>query len=157
MNYLKALSEIFAQDKYSAAFLIILIIFVSLLTITSGFFVITTMEFNPIADPIKVFLVLTSAFLLALNSVVILHNYDQRKTAAKGTTGLGALAALFTTSCSVCQPFWLLWLGLGSGTAFLTDISIYISLLSILFLLISLHYSLKSNNKCEVKTYGKNA
>ncbi len=159
MNYINALNTIFSQSRYQAVFTILLLVLIPVFTIITGLFLIATMEFNPIADPIRVVLMLINVLAIALNATIIIHNYEKRKTTAKSTTTLGTVAAMFTTSCSFCQPVWLFWLGLGEATAFLAEISVYITLISISFLLVSLHYSLKSvSNTCEViSAHGKNA
>jgi hypothetical protein len=58
------------------------------------------------------------------------------------------ITALITTACPICQPIWLVWLGLGSATAFLSEVSIYLATSSIFLLGFSLY---KSTELCEVK------
>jgi len=158
MNYLKVLSEIFSNIKYRLAFAAMALVLMPIFAVTSDIIVLSTLEFNPIADPFKIALMIMIVTLIALNGTVLLHNYDARKSLGKKTTLLGSLTALFTTTCPVCQPIWLVWLGFGSASAFLAQISLYVGLLSISLLLVSLHYSLKPiYNTCEVKVNGLSA
>ncbi len=151
MNHIKALSELFKQKKYALAFAFLLLVLAPIFAITSDILVPSTLELNPIAEMPKIVLVLGTVVLIALNLTVFFHNYEAKKNASKKTTALGAVAALFTTACPVCQPIWLVWLGLGSASAFLTDISLYVGFLSVSLLLVSLHYSLKSSSAtCEI-------
>lgn len=72
----------------------------------------------------------------------------------KSTPLVGVLPAFFASSCIVCQPFWLIAIGLGTTTAFLADLSIPLMLLSIILLIFSIYQS--SKKICEVKLHGKN-
>ena len=157
MDYIKAIRKVILQRRYQRLFALLLVVLIPLFAITSDVIVTSTLELNPIADPIKITLMFMIVLLLSLNGTILFHNYEARKSIGKKTTLAGTVAALFTTTCPVCQPIWLVWLGFGSASAFLADISIYIALVSISLLFISLHYSLKSvSTICEVNKNGKN-
>ena len=150
------LGSIMARRRYALAFGICLLIIAPVLSVTSNIVVPSVPDINPGAEPLDIVLVGLIAALISLNAAVLIHNLDAR--AEGGKTGVvGTIAAFFTTACPVCQPIWLVWLGLGSATAFLAEYGRYVSLASIGLLGISLHYSLKSaSGTCEVKTNGKN-
>ncbi|MBI5228410.1 hypothetical protein HY988_07500 [Candidatus Micrarchaeota archaeon] len=146
------MSSIFAQTRYRVAFLLLLLFFLPILAITSDITVLPQFVLNPIADPLKILLMGIISLLIAINGSVIFHNYERAAASSKKTTVLGTVGALFTTTCPVCQPIWLVWLGFGSATAFLVELSNYLAVLSIGLLVISLNYSLKSaSGRCEVK------
>ena len=152
MDYLNAVTEALGKPRYRNVFVILLLVLAPIFSLTSDIIIPSTLEFNPISDPMKIVLICVIVLLMSINGSVLLHNYEARKSMGKKTTILGTLTALFTTTCPVCQPIWLVWLGFGSASAFLPNISIYVALLSISLLLVSLHYSLKSmSSVCEVK------
>jgi hypothetical protein len=154
---LRLLGSILATSRYSLAFGLALIVVTPIISVTSNILVPSTLEINPGAEPLDMLLVGAIAGLIAINSAVLLHNFDMKAGINKGGPA-GALVAFFTTACPVCQPVWLVWLGLGSATAFLAEFGRYISIMSIALLGVSLHYSLKSaSGVCEVKIHGKNA
>ncbi len=151
MNHLKVLGEVFGEARYRLAAAAIAAAAVPALAITSNILSPDGLALNPFAEPARVAVVAAIAGAMAVNGAVLMHNYDMRKAAGARTTAIGALAALFTSACPVCQPVWLVWLGLGTATAFLSDIGLYFGLLSLGMLVISIHYSLKSaETVCEV-------
>ena len=152
MSYRKALGEVFAQNRYKYVLLILFLVLVPVFAITSDVIVTSTLTLNPTSEPLQIALMFGIVLLMALNGAVVFHNYETRKVSNKSTTLVGAVTALFTSTCPICQPVWLVWLGFGSASAFLASISLYLGLLSLAFLLVSLHYSLKSvSNTCEAK------
>ena len=155
MGYLPVLKEVFEEDKYKLAFAVLVIILNVVFALTSNIIIPSTLELNPILDVPKAVLVEMIVVLISVNLTVLFRNYQTKKDTNKKTTFVGAITALFTTACPVCQPAWLVWLGFGSFTGFLADLSLYIALLSISLLLVSLHYSLKSaSNFCELNKLG---
>lgn len=174
--YFTQIREIFWKTGYLPIFLALLAIFAILFGVTSNIVVIvpsalvftSILQINPFVELPKIGLSAIIAVLMALNSTVLLHNYrnsygkNQIGNAKTGTgtdtktTFLGGFIAMFATACPVCQPIWLVWLGFGSVSAFLADVSIYVALLSLSLLFVSLHYSLRSiSNVCEVNSNGK--
>ena len=151
MNYFSSLKEVFSAKIYWAILVVAFLLLAIILSITSGFFLPAFMEFNQTAQPLNIAIVIAIAFLLALNLTIFIRNYEAKNQESNKTTFAGALAGLFMTSCPVCQPVWLVWLGFGGATAFLADVSIYFGIASVLFLLVGLHFSLKSvDANCEV-------
>ncbi len=151
MSHGDALREVFGQPKYRLAAAAIAAAAAPVLAITSNILAPDGLALNPFAEPARVALMAAIAAAMAVNGAVLLHNHDMRKSAGGRTTAIGALAALFTSACPVCQPVWLVWLGLGTGTAFLSGVGLYAGAFSLAMLLVSIHYSLKSAESfCEV-------
>ncbi len=157
VNYSGELGKIFVHIRYRITLFLLLALLGSIFAITSNIVVPSTLQLNPSAEPIKIIMMLMIVILMSINLTVLFHNYEMRKGTVKQSTILGTLGAPFTTACPICQPIWLVWLGFGSFTAFLSDISIYIGILSFGLLLLSLHNLLKAaSSTCEVKKNGKN-
>ncbi|AJF59635.1 MAG: hypothetical protein QT03_C0001G0126 [archaeon GW2011_AR10] len=156
MNDIERLMQILSARRYIVAFLLFSVVISLVLSVTSGFALLYIFNTVQIVEPLNIFVLIVVILLLALNLTVLLKNYETGiKTESSGAVA-GAFTGLFLTSCPICQPVWLIWMGLGSSTAFLADISIYFGIASALFLTIGLHYSLKAPEKCEVKKDGKN-
>lgn len=134
--------------KLMILFFFIFVVSLFILAISSGTFLVSTFNLNPTAEPAGIVITLTIAILFSLN----LRIYLQKKQTS-GALTLGGLFAFFTSACPICQPIWLIWLGFGTVTAFLVDYTIYLGLLSIVLLLVALHYSLKKT--CEVEKWKK--
>ncbi len=148
MNYLELFTTIFSEKKYVVAFFISLALLIPILAVTSNIIVPSTLKLNPFIEPQRIGIMSVIITLMALNGTVALYLFDVRRTIGKNTGFLGGLAAMFTSACPVCQPIWLIWLGFGSASAFLAEIGTYVGLISIILLLISLHYSLKAFGIC---------
>lgn len=144
------LITILSENRYKAVFFILFVITLAVLTITSNIIVLSTLSINPFADIARVFLMFIISILISLNITVILYKYKIKKKTSPTTTVLGAVMALFTTTCPICQPIWLIYFGFGSATAFLTELSWYAGFLSIALLIFSLYNSTKEK-KCIVK------
>jgi hypothetical protein len=150
LKHLDALGKVFEGTRYRLAAAAIAVAVAPVLAITSNIVSPDGLALNPFADPLRVALVAAIAGAMALNGAILLRNMDMRRSGGGGTTVLGTAAALFTTACPFCQPVWLVWLGLGSATAFLSDVSIYVGVFSLSVLAVSIHYSLNSSeNVCE--------
>ncbi len=151
MKKLQKLHAIFSSPKYGVVFLATTIVFGAIIAVTSDIIIFPSLQLNPIAQPLQIGIISIIVFLLAANTSVLVQNFDLRKdTGGKTTTLFGTAAAFFTTACPVCQPIWLVWIGAGSATAFLSDVSILIGIASIAMLLFSLNILLKEDF-CEVK------
>ena len=157
---LETLQGILSTRKYAALFIVFSALALLVFSITSNILVPSTLSINPIAELPGFVLTVAIAVLSALNVTVLLHNHDILREGSKPgrATIAGSVAGFFASACPLCQPIWLVWLGLGSATGFLASIGLYVGLLSIGLLLLSLNYSLKSaNGTCEVKMNAKNA
>jgi hypothetical protein len=149
MDYFSALGQVFSKMRYKIAFIALLAVLLPLFLFLSNILVPEPLSINPFAGQEMVALVIAIVFLMSLNWAVLLRNYEMNVSCGKKAGALGTLAAFLTSACPVCQPAWLVWFGLGCTAAFLSEISIYLALASILLLLISLHYSLSSVLGCK--------
>ncbi|MBI5046258.1 hypothetical protein HZC07_00815 [Candidatus Micrarchaeota archaeon] len=145
------LFEILSIQHYLLVLGTLAAILLPLLLISSAILVPSTAEINPVAEPVGIFLVLVIGLLMAVNWTVLLYVLDSNQKTNETKIGkqsglpvVGSVVAFFGSACPICQPIWLVWLGLGSGTAFLAQYGIYISLLSIGLLIFSLRSSLQS-------------
>ena len=154
MNKISRLMVILSGKKYFVVFIAGFIMMSAILSVSAGIIVLPFLEFNIVAEPLGIAAVFFIAFLSALNFSVALNVLSAIKKVMPKTFALGPALGLFTTACPVCQPAWLIWLGLGTSTAFLSDYGIYISVISIVLLLFSLNLLLSENNKCGVQKNG---
>jgi hypothetical protein len=140
LNGISGLFRILGQPKYLAAGLVSAVLFFALMAFTSNMIVWGYWEVNPFVEPAHIALNVLIAALFGANAGVLLHNNDKRNAAAAGTqmTALGALAALMTSSCPLCQPFYMLAFGLGGIGSLFAGLSVLIAVFSIALLVISL-------------------
>ncbi|MDO8553382.1 MAG: hypothetical protein Q7S22_01130 [Candidatus Micrarchaeota archaeon] len=151
MDYATAIKNALSEGRWRIA-IIAMAVITPLLAVTSNIIVLSTLSITPTLELSRLIMVIIIAILMSLNITVVMYNYKQGKKTDKKTTLAGTLSALFTTACPICQPVWLFWIGLGSASAFLSEITIYFGLASILLLLVSLHFSLKGvSGKCELR------
>ncbi|MBI4044735.1 MAG: hypothetical protein HY392_03425 [Candidatus Diapherotrites archaeon] len=145
----RAIKEVLATPAYALGFLALTIILVPLYVILTGMLLLNPIEPNPKIEPINAFLIILIAVLSGLVIVVTLFKLKQNIAGKQsGKTGaVGSFLGLFATACPVCQPIWLIWLGLGSATAFLADYSTLIALAGTLLLLYSLHAAAQAVHK----------
>jgi hypothetical protein len=121
-------------------------LFFALLAITSNMVVLSVWELNPFVDPAHILMEGLIALLFGANIGVLLHNSD-RSNAMNGETQmttLGGLAALLTSSCPLCQPVFMLALGLGGLGALFASLSFVMVIVSVVLLLISLERGLEA-------------
>ena len=155
MSRLHVLKEALTSPNGAVAFTAALAISIPVLAITSNVIILNPPGLNPIMELPKAALVGIIALLLSLNLAMISCNSTGTQS-TKATGIMGGATAMLTSTCSVCQPVWLFWFGMGSASAFLADASVYIALASIVLLSFSLNKSIKSHNQCEVEKNGKN-
>lgn len=148
------LKEILREGNARLVFAASIVLFSVILSVTSGFVVLLPIGVNPFFEIERLAIIGVIVVLVSLNAAALAHNYSIQKKAAGKSSIFGAFAAFFTTSCPVCQPVLLVWLGFGGASAALSNYGIYIGLVSILLLLVSLHFSLKCNS-CGVGQSGK--
>ncbi|MFN7991829.1 MAG: hypothetical protein U0R44_06775 [Candidatus Micrarchaeia archaeon] len=153
VDYLRALGGVAAQPRYAAAFFILLILLGALFSALSGIILVSPLGFNETAEPLRIMMTALTAVLASANITVNIRNLEAGRLDSKGgrMTAVGMLAGAFTGACPLCQPAWLFWAGLGSVTGGLSAMSIFFGFAGIVFLLVALHYSLKSAmGACEV-------
>lgn len=121
-------------------------LFAALLAFTSNMVLWGLWELNPFVEPAHIAMNALIAVLFGANIGVLLHNSDMRNAAVGGTqmTSLGALAALMTSSCPLCQPFSMLAFGLGGIGSLFAGVSILIAVFSLALLVISLKRGLEA-------------
>lgn len=112
---------------------------------------------NPSAEAAMTLPILT---IVGLTSILLTIGWSERSETQKKANEirgqnsspvglLGSVFAFFATGCPICQPIWLVWLGLGQASLFLIDLSIWISGLSILLLIYAMHQKL--NESCKIR------
>lgn len=153
---LKKLKEIVLEKRYSAVLLISLAIISLLLGLAGSLIVPSTLGINPTAEAGLIAIMLVQALLISLNITVALHNQNKSSaTEGKGFAISGTIVALFTSACPVCQPYWLFFLGAGTATAFLADISPYLGIIAIALLSYSLNKALEDKS-CGIRRKNTN-
>ncbi len=139
-----------ARPNFWPKFIFLLVVLTPLYaSLTSIVYWTPSFGINPGAEwvrtlPILLVVVLTSLLL----AITWSEPKQKRKTVNAYSGWLGSVFGFFATGCAICQPIWLVWLGLGQASLFLIDLSIWISGLSILLLLYSLHKKL--NESCKI-------
>ncbi len=93
---------------------------------------------NPDLNWINVALIFFITLTASL-SLVITFFYPGITITQTPKKGLfGGILGIFATACPICQPIWLVWLGLGSASVVLIDYSTPIALVSLALVLYSL-------------------
>ena len=152
----EAIKEVLSARNYAAGFLALSAVLVALYVVLTGMLLVNPVELNPKIEPINAALIILIAILSSLVIVLTVFKLKQNIGLEQGEkTGIfGSVLGLFATACPVCQPVWLLWLGLGSTTAFLADYSTPIALAGVLLLVYSLHSAAQAVHKktCDMNT-----
>ncbi len=153
---MEAFKEVFSNKKYFL-FALIMLVAVTIIysVLTDILLIIPQVEINPKLNYLNLLLI----FLIGiLTSLVLSFTFYRLKknwqmNSGEKTGFIGSLIGVFASVCPICQPIWLVWLGLGSASAFLIDYSTYIALASIALLLVSLHLACQSiyTKTCEIK------
>ncbi len=109
-------------------------------------------SFNPNLKLLQASLVIAIAFLSSLTLTLVVYRSRTLGARIEKKNFLGSAAGVFATACPICQPIWLVWLGLASQSLFLIEISAYVALASIALLLASLHFAAQNiaNKTCGV-------
>ncbi len=143
---LQAIKEVLQKPKYLIGFFALFLVVGLLYSVMTGIFLVFSLEINPKLAPLNVLLLFLIAGLTSLVLTMTFFKLKQNwKTGAGEKSGLfGSIAGAFVTACPICQPIWLLWLGLGNASLFLIDLSAYIALAGIALLVFSLHKSAQS-------------
>lgn len=143
---------VFSDSKYrflAAAFFMVLLPVYAILT---DIILLQPFSINPNLKLAETVLITAVALLASLGFTLALYQLSNLHRVSKGSVGGGVLGAgaggsvlaTFATSCTICQPVWLLWLGVGGAATFLVDYSLPIALASILLLLFSINSGFKS-------------
>ena len=132
---------VFSSRKYILLFAALLIIFVPLYALLTNMMVLSPLSANPDIRLPEAALILVAATLASLGfTIAAYQSFVQRSLSRFAEAGVwGGALGFLASACAVCQPVWVMWLGLGSLLAFLADYSIYILLASIALMLYSLN------------------
>jgi len=159
----QGLQLVFSTGKYRLLAAVFFIILLPLYAVLTDIIILSPPSFNPNLKPLEASLIFLIAILASLGFTIAAFQLSELRRismqsacgSALGAGAGGSVLAAFATTCTICQPIWLVWLGLGSVSAFLIDYSIYIILASILMLLYSLHIGLKAIAEgCGIKRRG---
>ena len=117
------------QKKNALLFFIALaVVLTALYFIVSGTFLVSLMEFNATADPVRIALQLGIAVLAAFQLTLLVFFRANTAGIAGGVLGL------FMTSCTICVPLWAYVFGFGSALGFLASFGTAIGMASIALL-----------------------
>ncbi|MFA6489402.1 MAG: hypothetical protein WCT52_01865 [Candidatus Micrarchaeia archaeon] len=159
-NWKEGLALVFANRKYSALFVVLFAVLTPVYAVLTDIVILSPLALNPGIRPLETALVFCVSVLASLGFTIAAFQIFEAHSISKKSLGgsvLGAGAggtvlATFASACTVCQPIWLFWLGLGSATAFLADYGIYIMLASMAILLYSIDSGLAAiTHGCAVK------
>lgn len=110
--------EIFSKQKFLAIFLALCVFFLAFYFVVNGIFVLSLLEFNQTAEPLRVALTVLISLLSALAFTVWLYRQEQPLVCAPTAAGFGgSVLALFATACPICFPALLSLVGIGGATA----------------------------------------
>lgn len=148
-------SLVFSKQKYSRLFLLLFAILIPTYAILTDIVVLQTLSINPNLKPFEASLIILAAFFASLGfAVAAFQIYELKVLSKKEVGGMlgssagaglgGSFLGIFASACTICQPVWLVWFGLGAASAFLVDYSVYIILASLAILLFSIHLGLKA-------------
>ncbi|HQT44643.1 MAG TPA: hypothetical protein PLO51_01575 [Candidatus Micrarchaeota archaeon] len=120
--------------------------------------VVSPLSINPEINLLQAAIIEFIAILASFGIAIAAFQFVEFRAVPKKSVGSGILGAgaggsalaAFATSCTICQPIWLVWLGFGSASVFLVNYSIYISFASIMLLLYSINSGMRAISKgCE--------
>ncbi|MEM2138344.1 MAG: hypothetical protein QW568_04615 [Candidatus Anstonellaceae archaeon] len=151
---------VFSEPKYRLLAAIFFLLLLPIYAILTDIVIISPLSVNPNIKLLEAFLIIMVAILASLGFTIAAYQLSMLHTVSKKSVGgsvLGAGAggsvlATFATSCTICQPIWLVWLGFGGISAALVDYSLPIALFSIALLLFSINSGFKAIVEgCKVK------
>lgn len=142
----KGLTLVFSKFKYWLLFFAVLVVSVFLYSVLTSISILSMLSPGALIDPVKVSLVSLIAFLTAVGFTIAVFQLTELRALSKGAKAgaIGTILGTFTTACTVCQPLWLVWLGLGSVSFFLTEYSIYVIIASIALLFYSINMGMSA-------------
>ncbi len=150
---LKILLQVLSSASGFSIFALSFVVSFLVLLFTSGLVLFPKLELNPFAELWMAPIIGLISLLFSFNMAVFLNNFSFQIMPSK-SGAFGAAAGLLTTTCPVCSPVLIGWLGLGSIFGVLSTFNFYIGVLSVGLLGYSLWSSLYSYY-CRVKKHGK--
>ena len=145
-----ALSIVFSKRKYALLFAALLLILLPIYAILTGVYVLSYMGFSLNLKTFEAAMVPLVAFLAALGFTIAAFQLKEIPSQSHWPKAglIGSVLGTFSSACAICQPIWLVGLGLGSVAAILADYSAHILIASILLLLYAIHTGLASVAEC---------
>ena len=142
----KRLRAVFSTRRYILLFAVLLVIIAPLYALLTNIVLLSPLSCNPDIRLPEAALIIFAAILASLGFTVAAYQaFEQHSLSRFAEAGVwGGAIGFFASACAVCQPIWVVWLGLGSVTAFLADYSIYIVAASILLMLYSLNSAFRT-------------
>ena len=151
-NYVSSLRLVFSQPVYAASFMLLLSIFVPIYALLTDIVTLDPFEINPNVRVPEAALTMLIAVLCSFGVTLAVYQlFEQGKVRSSKAGIWGSLLGAFASTCPVCAPFWLVWLGLGSVSVLLISYSIYIELASVAILIYSIKSGLDSINGCKIR------
>ena len=156
----EGLQLVFSKPKYCLLAATFFIILLPLYAVLTDIVILEPLSFNPNLKPLEAGLISLIAVLASLGFTIAAFQISEFRHVSKKSVGgsvLGAgaggsILATFATTCIICQPIWLVWLGLGGASAFLIDYGLPIAIISIALLLYSINAGLRAVVEgCNVK------
>jgi len=156
----QGLQLVFSKQKYVWLFFLLSAFLLPFYSVLTDIVVLSPLSINPNLKLFEVGLILFISIFAALGFTIAAFQLAELHAASRKSIGgsiLGAGAggtvlATFASACTVCQPIWLFWLGLGSTSAFLVDYSAYVLLASLAILIYSVNAGLIAVvNGCAIK------
>lgn len=142
---------VFSSMKYFLLFFILFGALAPLYAVLTDIIILSPLSVNPSIKPLETALIMLTALLASLGFTIAAFQIFEFRAISRpvgasfvGAGASGSFLATFASACVVCQPIWLVWLGLGSTSVFLVDYSLYIILASIVVLLYSINIGLKA-------------
>lgn len=150
---LQAVWEALEGRNYKLLFAGVFILLLGVYAVLTDIVVLSEgVALNPNLKLLEASLVLAIALLSSLTLTLVAYRSRMLGARIEKRNFFGSAVGVFATACPVCQPIWLVWLGLGSQALFLIEISTYVALASITLLLVSLHFAAQNiaNKTCGV-------
>lgn len=155
------LGMVFSRRKYAWLALALFFVFLSIYTLLTNVVLINTLYFNPnmpawqevplvsFNPNLTVWNAAPTILLAALSafgfSIAAFQLGELSAIAPASKTGaIGSLMGTLASACPICQPIWLVWLGMGSMSGFLADWGGYILAASLVILTFSVHQGLQA-------------
>lgn len=145
------LREILSNRSMLVCFIVLFLIVTLLYFVLTGILLVNPIEVNSSLSGLNVGLTIS---ISGLTTLIIVITWNRMRTTSRVNSPkssiVGSAAGLFASSCPVCQPIWLLWLGLGPASAFLIEYNTIIAVFGIGILFFSLHRALADPIHCTI-------
>lgn len=149
---LSALAQVFSRPKYVLLFVLLVLLLSPIYAVLTDVVILSPLSLNPNLRLPEAVLIALVALLASAGFTIAAYQLSELRSVSKKSVGSGVLGAgaggsalaAFASACTICQPVWLVWLGLGSASAFLIDYGLYIALASIALLLFSIQSGLRA-------------